>query len=53
MLVVPRRMSDDGPVSVNSLGFAGTFLVKTPEALAHLRTVGPLQVLAHVGFPRL
>ena len=49
MLVVPRSASDNGPVSVNSLGYAGTFLVKSPEALAHLRAVGPWKLLASVG----
>ena len=53
MLVVPRSASDNGPVSVNSLGYAGTFLVKSAEALAHLRAVGPWKLLATVGIPRL
>jgi sulfate adenylyltransferase (ADP) / ATP adenylyltransferase len=52
MLLVPRTRSDDGPVSVNSLGFAGTFLVKGPDALQALRDTGPLRLLARVGVPR-
>lgn len=52
MLLVPRTRSDDGPVSVNSLGFAGTFLVKGPDALQALCDTGPLRLLARVGVPR-
>jgi len=52
MLVVPRCKSDYGPVNVNGLGFAGTLLVKSPEALAFLREVGPLQVLCQVAGER-
>ena len=53
LLVVPRAQSEAHGISVNSLGFAGTFLVKSPAALASLRAQGPFAVLAAVSQPRL
>ena len=48
MLLVPRTREDFESISVNALGFAGALLVRDQAALARLRTVGPMQVLASV-----
>lgn len=39
-------------VSVNSLGFTGTLLVKHEAQLATVKQVGPMRVLLAVGRPR-
>lgn len=49
--LVVRRRDHDGPVACNALGFAGTFFVKSREALEHVRQVGPMAVLAAVSEP--
>ncbi|RMZ53431.1 hypothetical protein APUTEX25_004919 [Auxenochlorella protothecoides] len=46
-----RRRERAGPVACNALGFAGTFFVKSREALEHVRREGPMAVLAAVGVP--
>lgn len=51
LLVVARRAESFEGISVNSLGFAGSLLVKTKEQLERLRAVGPLAVLRAVGAP--
>jgi sulfate adenylyltransferase (ADP) / ATP adenylyltransferase len=48
MVVVPRARESWQGISVNSLAFAGAFLVKDEEELEHLRRVGPFRVLKAV-----
>jgi len=52
MLLVVRRKERFGNVSVNSLGFAGTLLVKTESVLKELLQAGPMRVLSHVAAER-
>ncbi|MEL7500885.1 MAG: phosphorylase [Cyanobacteria bacterium J06554_6] len=52
MMVVPRSRESYGPISVNSLGFAGSLLVKNSERLKTLKSTGPMAVLEQVGIPR-
>ena len=51
MLVVPRGSEFCGPVTVNSLGYAGTFFVRSEEEIEFVTTMGPLRVLAGMGVP--
>ncbi len=53
MLVVPRSREDYQNIPVNSLGYAGSLLVKTAAGLEHLKAIGPLNLLAAVGCPML
>jgi ATP adenylyltransferase len=50
-LAAPRRAEADGPVSVNAVGFAGSFFVRSAAELEHVRAAGPMAILARVGFP--
>jgi len=50
-LLVVRRAERLGNVMVNSLGFSGTMLVKTPQVLAELLQTGPMKVLRAVAAP--
>ena len=49
MMVVPRSREYFGPISLNALAFAGTFLVRDEADLAELERAGPLTALQHVG----
>lgn len=49
MLLAVRSQEACGPVAVNTLGFAGTILVKSDDQMQYLREHGPLHVLQHVG----
>ena len=48
MLVVPRAVEHWRRVSINSLGFAGSLLVRDRRELAELRETGPVEVLRRV-----
>lgn len=48
MLVVPRTVERYRSISVNSLGFAGSLLVRNEEELQLVRQVGPLEILKEV-----
>ncbi|SLM49460.1 Ap4A phosphorylase II [Nitrospira japonica] len=50
-LLVPRSRERFEDISINALGFAGTFLVKDQRQLETLRRMGPLTALRHVSFP--
>ncbi|PZO61338.1 MAG: phosphorylase [Phormidesmis priestleyi] len=50
MMIVPRSQEKYAGISVNSLGFAGSLLVKNREALQQLTDVGPVNLLQQVGF---
>jgi len=45
MLVAPRRLEHWQGISINSLGFAGSLLVRNRDQLAEVRRRGPLSVL--------
>lgn len=49
IMVVPRRQDDHLGISVNSLGFAGSLLVKTEEQMKQLKQIGPMSLLTAVG----
>lgn len=51
MLLVPRSAEFFGPVSINSLGYAGALLVRDAAQLRLLRETGPLAALRAVGLP--
>ena len=48
MMVVSRRQEHYQSIPVNSLGFAGSLLVKNQEQLALLKTLGPMTILQGV-----
>ena len=51
MIGIQRSQASYQGIHVNSLGYAGWLLVKTPEALARLQQITPLTVLTKVGLP--
>lgn len=51
MMLVPRSRETYGPVAVNSMGFAGSMLVRSKEELDFICAESPMQVLAAVGVP--
>jgi len=48
MLLVPRSREFFGPVSINSLGYAGALLVRNSEQLDMIKKEGPINVLRGV-----
>lgn len=48
LMVVPRRQDDYLGISVNSLGFAGSLLVKTQTQMDQLKELGPMTLLKQV-----
>lgn len=52
ILVVPRSQEAHGAIAVNSLGFAGSLFVRTPEQLALLKELEPLTLLTQVAYPK-
>ena len=53
MMIVPRSQEKYADISVNSLGFAGSLLVKDTESLTQLKSIGPMALLQKVSFPGL
>lgn len=51
MLVVPRLQDQFESISINSLGFAGSFFVRNEEILNLLKKHGPLSILRNVCKP--
>jgi sulfate adenylyltransferase (ADP) / ATP adenylyltransferase len=51
LLMVPRQQEEFRDIPVNSLGFAGTLFVRSPEQLAKLKEIGPLNLLKGVAQP--
>ena len=51
MMVVPRSQESWGPVSVNSMGFAGSLFVRSQAELDYIRKEGAMAVLSKVGLP--
>ncbi len=52
LLIVPRSRERFESISINALGFAGQFLVKTVSERDQLLEFGPLRALARVGITR-
>jgi ATP adenylyltransferase len=50
MMVVPRRQEKYVNISVNSLGFAGSLLVRNAETLSELKSIDPMNLLKQVSF---
>jgi ATP adenylyltransferase len=48
MLIVPRSQESFESIPVNSLGFAGTLLVRNQEQMQILKALGPMNILRHV-----
>ncbi|KAF6265779.1 ATP adenylyltransferase-domain-containing protein [Scenedesmus sp. NREL 46B-D3] len=51
LLMVPRKQESCGRIAVNSLGFAGTILLRSEEDLQFAQQQGPMSMLAEVGQP--
>jgi ATP adenylyltransferase len=51
MLLVPRALAEVQGINVNAMGFAGSLLVKTPEQLQQLQSMGPMALLRQVAPP--
>ena len=51
MMVVPRSKETFGPVSVNSMGYAGSLFVRSQAELDFIKQEGPIRVLSEVGLP--
>lgn len=49
MLLVPRSQESFENIPVNSLGFAGTLLVRNQEQMQFLKQLGPMNLLSQVG----
>ena len=49
MMIVPRSQEEHAGISINSLGFAGSLLVKNREELEQLKQLGPIKLLNEVG----
>jgi len=50
MMIIGRRQDHYQSIPVNSLGFAGSLLVKNPEQLALLKAIGPMTLLQQVAY---
>jgi ATP adenylyltransferase len=50
MLLVPRSREHFESISINALGFAGSFFVRNEQELGLVRRTGPMAILKHVGF---
>lgn len=48
MMIVPRSQEKYADISVNSLGFAGSLLVRDQEKLSQLKEIKPIELLKHV-----
>ncbi|EIE27830.1 hypothetical protein COCSUDRAFT_83450, partial [Coccomyxa subellipsoidea C-169] len=51
MMLVPRSREVYGLVAVNSMGFAGSMLVRSKAELDFIRSESPMRILAAVGIP--
>ncbi len=49
MFIVPRSQENFASISVNSLGFAGTMLVRDSPQMKILKDIGPMNILNQVG----
>lgn len=51
MMIVPRSQEKFANISINSLGFSGTMLVRDAARLKQLKQIGPMTLLKSVGIP--
>lgn len=51
MMLVPRRQEFYDNISINALGFAGSFFVRDETQYQLIRTVGPMAILRRVSLP--
>jgi len=51
MLIVPRSQESFEAISVNSLGFAGTLLVRNAQQMQLIKDLRPLNILTNVAVP--
>lgn len=51
MLLIPRSVECFESISVNSLGFAGTLVVRSEQQMKILKDIGPMTVLLSVALP--
>ncbi len=51
MMGVPRTQEQVGPVSLNSMGYAGTMLIRSTAEQDFIREQGPISILAAAGQP--
>jgi ATP adenylyltransferase len=51
MLLVPRSREVFASIYVNALGFAGAFLLRTPQQMQTLKDHGPLNLLKEIAVP--
>ncbi len=51
MMIVPRSQEHAEGISINSLGFAGSLLVRNSTQLKKLQGIGPMSALEQVSFP--
>lgn len=51
LMIIPRSQDDYLDISVNSLGFAGSLLVKNQDQMNQLKQIGPMALLKEVGQP--
>ena len=50
-MLATRTQEKDGPCSINTLGFAGTVLVKSDQDMDYIVQKGCMEVLRSVGVP--
>jgi ATP adenylyltransferase len=50
MLIVPRSQESFASIPVNSLGFAGTMLVRDSQQMQMIKDLGPMNILSQVSF---
>ncbi|PSN14210.1 phosphorylase [filamentous cyanobacterium CCP5] len=53
MLAIPRSQESSQGISVNSLGFAGSLLVKNAAQRQELQQLGPMNLLQAVAYPAI
>lgn len=51
MLLIPRRLERFESISVNALGFAGSFFVAEQQSLDVIGRIGPMELLKGVTYP--
>ena len=50
-MLVPRRKEAFGPIGINAMGYAGTFLLRSKEELEFLEKYNAMDILTHAGYP--
>ena len=50
LMIIPRKIDSWEGISVNSLGFAGMLLAKSPDLFSKIQQLGPMNILSHVTF---